>query len=74
MIRWRALVTRLAPLLASLGLLVVWQLASLALKNDSFPTALESIRAIPSLLADPETLISWMTALLHAIQEAPVAL
>jgi NitT/TauT family transport system permease protein len=63
MIPWRAFVTRLAPLLASLGLLVVWQLASLALKNDSFPTALESIRAIPSLLGDPETLINFAASL-----------
>jgi NitT/TauT family transport system permease protein len=63
MIRWRAFVTCLAPLLASLGLLVVWQFASLALKNDSFPTALESIRAIPSLLGDPETLINFAASL-----------
>jgi NitT/TauT family transport system permease protein len=63
MIPWRAVVTRLAPLLAGLGLLVVWQLASLALKNDSFPTALESIRAIPSLLGDPETLINFAASL-----------
>jgi NitT/TauT family transport system permease protein len=63
MIRWRAFVTRLAPLVASLGLLVVWQLASLALKNDSFPTAVESIRAIPSLLGDPETLINFAASL-----------
>jgi NitT/TauT family transport system permease protein len=58
MISWRVVVVRLAPLLASLGLLAVWQFASLMLNNDSFPTALESIRAIPSLLGDPETLIN----------------
>jgi NitT/TauT family transport system permease protein len=63
MISWRAFVSRLAPLLASLGLLVVWQLASLALNNDSFPTALESIRTIPSLLGDPETLINFAASL-----------
>jgi NitT/TauT family transport system permease protein len=63
MISWRAFVSRLAPLLASLGLLVVWQLASLALNNDSFPTALESIRTIPSLLCDPETLINFAASL-----------
>jgi NitT/TauT family transport system permease protein len=56
-------VTRLAPLLASLGLLVVWQLASLALNSDSFPTALESIRVTPSLLGDPETLINFAASL-----------
>jgi NitT/TauT family transport system permease protein len=48
----RAGVARLAPLLACLGLLAVWQGASLALNNDSFPTALEAIRAIPSILGD----------------------
>src|SRR6516164_7928846 len=63
MIPWRAFVTRLAPLLASLALLVVWQCASLAMNNDSFPTALESIRAIPSLLGDPETLINFAASL-----------
>ena len=63
MIPWRAFVTRLAPLLASLALLVVWQCASLAMNNDSFPTALESIRAIPSLLDDPETLINFAASL-----------
>jgi NitT/TauT family transport system permease protein len=63
MIAWRALVTRLAPVLASLALLVVWQFASLATNSDSFPTALESIRAIPSLLGDPETLINFAASL-----------
>jgi NitT/TauT family transport system permease protein len=63
MIPWRSLITRLAPLLASIGLLVVWQLASLALNSDSFPTALEAIRAIPSLLGDPETLINFAASL-----------
>ena len=50
----RAVVARLAPFLACLGLLAVWQCASLALNNDSFPTALEAIRAIPSILGDKE--------------------
>ena len=63
MISSRAFVTRLAPLLASLGLLVVWQLASLALNSDSFPTAVESIRAIPALLGDPETLVNFAASL-----------
>ena len=63
MISWRACVTRTAPLLASLGLLVVWQLASLTLNSDSFPTALEAIRAIPSLVDDPETLINFAASL-----------
>jgi NitT/TauT family transport system permease protein len=63
MISWRRFVARLAPLLASFGLLVVWQLAALALNSDSFPTALDSIRAIPSLLGDPETLINFAASL-----------
>src|ERR1700745_1500534 len=54
---------RAAPFLACLGLLVVWQCASLALKNDSFPTALEAIRAIPSILGDKESLINFAASL-----------
>jgi NitT/TauT family transport system permease protein len=59
----RAVVARLAPLLACLGLLVVWQCASLALDNDSFPTALEAIRAIPAILGDKEALINILASL-----------
>jgi NitT/TauT family transport system permease protein len=59
----RAGVARLAPLLACLGLLAVWQGASLALNNDSFPTALEAIRAIPSILGDKEVLINILASL-----------
>ena len=46
----RALLTRSAPLLACLGLLGIWQAGSLILDTDSFPTALDAIRAIPSIL------------------------
>src|SRR6202142_2420047 len=63
MISARALVTRSAPLLACLGLLGVWQLAALILNNDSFPTALEAIRAIPSILGDKESLINILASL-----------
>jgi NitT/TauT family transport system permease protein len=59
----RALIARLAPLLACLGLLAVWQVAALALNNDSFPTALDSIRAIPSILGDKEALINILASL-----------
>src|SRR6516165_4289152 len=59
----RALIARLSPLLACLGLLVVWQIAALALNNDSFPTALESIRAIPAILGDKEALINILASL-----------
>jgi NitT/TauT family transport system permease protein len=54
---------RAAPFLACLGLLLVWQLASLALKNDSFPTALEAIRAIPAILGDKDTLVNFGASL-----------
>ena len=63
MISVRALVTRLAPLLACLGLLAFWQIASLAMKNDSFPTAIEAIRAIPAILGDKESLINILASL-----------
>lgn len=54
---------RAAPLLACLGLLIVWQLASLALKNDSFPTAWEAIRAIPAILGDKDSLVNFGASL-----------
>src|ERR1700758_381814 len=59
----RALIARSAPLLACLGLLAIWQIASLELNNDSFPTALESIRAIPAILGDKEALINILASL-----------
>jgi NitT/TauT family transport system permease protein len=54
----RALLSRSAPLLACIGLLVIWQVAALILNTDSFPTALDAIRAIPSILGDKESLIN----------------
>jgi len=54
----KSVVARLAPVLACLGLLVAWQLGSLALGNDSFPTAWESLRAIPAILTDKESLLN----------------
>ena len=54
----KSVLTRLAPVLACLGLLATWQLGSLALANDSFPTAWESLRAIPSILTDKESLLN----------------
>jgi NitT/TauT family transport system permease protein len=41
----------------------MWQAASLALKNDSFPTAIEAIRAIPDILGDKESLINILASL-----------
>lgn len=58
-----ALVRRAAPVLACIGLLAVWQVASLVLKNDSFPTAIEAIRAIPDILGDRESLINILASL-----------
>jgi NitT/TauT family transport system permease protein len=54
----RAWLSKAAPLFACIGLLCLWQLASMIMSNDSFPTALEAIRAIPSILGDPESLIN----------------
>src|SRR6201997_2501557 len=59
----RALIARLAPAIACLGLLAVWQIAALVLNNDSFPTALDSIRAIPSILGDKESLVNILASL-----------
>src|SRR5260370_34446612 len=59
----RTLGARLAPLLACLGLLGIWQAAALVLNTDSFPPAMEAIRAIPSLLGDKASLINILASL-----------
>ncbi|MET0723707.1 MAG: ABC transporter permease [Tardiphaga sp.] len=58
MIAPRVLLQKSAPLLACIGLLCAWQVASLALQTESFPTALEAIRAVPSILGDKESLVN----------------
>ena len=63
MISGRALISRLAPLLACIGLLGVWQIGALVLSTDSFPTALEALRAIPSILGDKESLINILASI-----------
>ncbi|WP_456649165.1 MULTISPECIES: ABC transporter permease [unclassified Bradyrhizobium] len=63
MISPAALARRAAPVLACIGLLAMWQVASFALKNDSFPTAIEAIRAIPDILGDRESLINILASL-----------
>jgi NitT/TauT family transport system permease protein len=63
MISGCALISRLAPLLACLGLLGLWQGAALVLSTDSFPTALEALRAIPSILGDKESLINILASI-----------
>lgn len=59
----RTFVTRLAPVLACLGLLAIWQVASLALNSDSFPTAVEALRTVPSILTDQESLLNFAASL-----------
>jgi NitT/TauT family transport system permease protein len=54
----RAILSKAAPLFACIGLLCLWQVASLIVHTDSFPTALEAIRAIPSILGDRESLVN----------------
>src|ERR1700740_2986819 len=63
MISMRALVSRSAPLLACLGLLGIWQIGALVLNTDSFPTALDALRAVPSILGDKESLINILASL-----------
>lgn len=63
MMSGRALVARVAPLIACLGLLAIWQMAALSLNSDSFPTALDSIRAIPSILGDRDALVNILASL-----------
>ena len=63
MMSWEVVLRRAAPVLACIGLLAVWQLASLALHNDSFPTALEALRVIPSILGDKESLVNFAASL-----------
>ncbi|MEH2471342.1 NitT/TauT family transport system permease protein [Nitrobacteraceae bacterium AZCC 2161] len=58
MITPRALLQKSAPLFACIGLLCAWQVASLLLNTESFPTALEAIRAVPSILGDKESLVN----------------
>src|ERR1700681_3400634 len=63
MMATRALISRSAPLLACLGLLSIWQDAALDLNTESSPTTLEALRAIPSILADKESLINILASL-----------
>ncbi|HEY3791278.1 MAG TPA: ABC transporter permease [Bradyrhizobium sp.] len=59
----RTLLSRLAPWLACIGLLGIWQVAALILDTDSFPTALDALRAVPSILGDKESLINILASL-----------
>lgn len=58
MIALRSIPAKAAPLLAVAGLLAIWQVASAILNTDSFPSALDGIRAIPAILTDRGELIN----------------
>jgi NitT/TauT family transport system permease protein len=63
MIAVRAVLSKAAPLLAVAGLLAIWQVAALILNTDSFPSALDGIRAIPAILSDRGDLINILASL-----------
>jgi NitT/TauT family transport system permease protein len=63
MISADTIIRRAAPVLACIGLLMVWQLASLAMRSDSFPTAAEALRAIPAILGDKDSLVNFGASL-----------
>ena len=63
MMSGRKLVSSAAPLLACLGLLGIWQIGALVLNTDSFPTALDALRAVPSILGDKESLVNILASL-----------
>jgi NitT/TauT family transport system permease protein len=63
MIAVRAMLSKTAPLLAVAGLLGIWQFAALILNTDSFPSALDGIRAIPAILSDRGDLINILASL-----------
>src|SRR3977135_3885018 len=63
MIAMRTILSKAAPLLAVAGLLGIWQVAALILDTDSFPSALDGIRAIPAILSDRGDLINILASL-----------
>jgi NitT/TauT family transport system permease protein len=63
MIAVRAMLSKAAPVLAVIGLLAIWQVAALILNTDSFPSALDGIRAIPAILSDRGDLINILASL-----------
>jgi NitT/TauT family transport system permease protein len=63
MILLRAMLSKAAPVLAVAGLLAIWQIAALVLNTDSFPSALDGIRAIPAILGDRGDLINILASL-----------
>src|SRR3954462_1449518 len=59
----RTMLSKAAPLLAVAGLFAIWQVAALILNTDSFPSALDGIRAIPAILSDRGDLINILASL-----------
>ncbi|WP_342362858.1 ABC transporter permease [Terrarubrum flagellatum] len=59
----RGLADRFAALLACLGVLALWQFASVTLKIESFPTAIEALRGVPEILRDRESIINILASL-----------
>jgi NitT/TauT family transport system permease protein len=57
------LIGQFSAILACLGVLAVWQVAALILRTDSFPTALEALRAVPDILGDPESVYDILQSL-----------
>ena len=68
------LAARTAPLFAGVALLCAWQVASLMLKLDSFPTALEALRAIPDILVDRGSLLNILASLRRMVIGLTLAL
>ncbi|OYU89533.1 MAG: ABC transporter permease [Bradyrhizobiaceae bacterium PARB1] len=52
----RGLLKALSPFFACVGLLCVWQFASMRLGTESFPTAIETLKAVPAILTDKESI------------------
>jgi len=63
----RLWLTRLAPALACIGLLLIWQIASLFLRTDSVPSALESLKAVGQILTDRESVYNILDSIRRMI-------
>ena len=63
-----AAVPGLPPLLACLGLLVLWEVAARTFDISGLPPAHEALRALPAILGDPEALLN----IAHSIRRMAV--
>lgn len=64
----------LPPLIACLGLLLAWDLASRFLAIGGLPTVGETLRAFPDLLADPDTLPNLLDSIRRMVLGFAIAL